>query len=181
MKRRLLILPLLLLAAAAPGGKEKAAVKTPEKISDYASFSAPAGWTSGEKTEQGDPQARLEKGPHVIVARLCGGPGSRYKNQREFLGGFEARSTGGKPAAKTGTTVVSGARVLLYARKVPLALPPPDESGPAAMGEEAFCLVPAGKRFFVLTYSYGDPTPDPLYDGEKAWREFLKGFRVKKR
>jgi len=179
--KRLLILPLLLLAAAAPGGKEKPAVKTTEKLSDYASFAAPAGWTSEEKIEQGDPQARLEKGMHVITVRLSGGPGSRYRNQQEFMGGFEARSTGGKPAAKTGTAVIGGSRVLLYKRAVPLALPPPDESGPATMSEEAFCLVPAGKRFVVLTYSYGDATPDPLYDGEKAWQEFLKSFRVKKR
>lgn len=179
--KRLLLLPVALLLAAAPAAKEKPAVKTTEKIADFAEFKAPAGWAAEEKTEQGDPQVRLEKGAHTMVVRLSGGPGSRYKSQQEFMGGFEARSTGGKPAAKTGTAVIAGSRVLLYKRAVPLALPPPDESGPASMGEEAFCLVPAGKRFFVISYAYGDPTPDPLYDGEKIWQEFLKNFRVKKR
>lgn len=179
--KKLLILPLLLLAAAAPGGKERAAVKTTEKISDFAAFAAPEGWAAEEKVEQGDPQLRFEKGAHVMTVRLSGGKGSRYKSQQAFMGGFEARSLGGKPAVKTGTAVVGGSRVLLHKRKVPLALPPPDASGPAELGEEAFCLVPAGGRFFVLSYAYGDATPDPLYDGEKAWAEFLKSFRVKKR
>lgn len=179
--KKLLILPLLLLAAAAPGGKEKAPVKTTEKIADYAAFTAPEGWVAEEKTEQGDPQLRLEKGMHVIVVRLAGGAGSRYKSPAEFQGGFEARSMGGKPAEKARTAVVSGARIMVYRRKVPVALPPPDESGPATMTSEEFCVLPAGKRFFVLSYSYGDTTPDPLYDGEKAWGEFLKTFKAKKR
>lgn len=179
--KKLLILPLLLLAAAAPGGKEKAAVKTTEKISDFAAYAAPEGWAAEEKIEQGDPQARLERGMHVITVRLAGGPGSRYKSPAEFQGGFEARSLGGKPAEKARTAVVAGARVMVYKRKVPVALPPPDESGPASMTEEEFCVVPAGKRFFILTYAYGDTTPDPSFDGEKAWGEFLKAFKMKKR
>jgi len=40
--------------------------------------------------------------------------------------------------------------------------------------------VPAGKQFFVLSYSYGDSIPDPNYDGQKAWRKFLETFRVLK-
>jgi len=179
--KRLLILPLLLLAAAAPAGKEAPAGKPMEKILDFASIPAGEGWTKSEKAEQGDPQLRQEKGLHVITARLAGGPASRYKKPAEFLGGFEARSIGGKPAEKTGTAVVSGARVVLYKRKVPGALPPPDESGPYETILEHFCVVPAGKRFFILSYSYGDTTPDPSFDGERAWRDFLKAFSVKKR
>ncbi|MDD2805731.1 MAG: hypothetical protein PHV33_09260 [Elusimicrobiales bacterium] len=179
--KKLLLLPLLLLTAAAPGGKEKAAVKTTEKIADFATYTAPEGWAAEEKIGQGDPQARLEKGLHVITVRLAGGPGSRYKSPAEFQGGFEARSLGGKPAEKARTVIVSGARVMVYRRKVPVALPPPDESGPATLTSEEFCVLPAGRRFFVLSYSYGDTTPDPAYDGEKAWAEFLKSFRAKKR
>ncbi|OGR76069.1 MAG: hypothetical protein A2X32_10845 [Elusimicrobia bacterium GWC2_64_44] len=179
--KKLFILPLLLLTAAAPAGKEKAAVKTTEKLADFASYAAPEGWTAVEKVGQGDPQARLEKGLHVITVRLAGGAGSRYKSPAGFQGGFEARSLGGKPAEKARTAIVSGARVMVYRRNVPVALPPPDESGPASMTTEEFCVLPAGKRFFILSYSYGDTTPDPAYDGEKAWGEFLKTFRAKKR
>ena len=182
MKKIFLIPLLLALAAAGPApAKDKNMEKTAEKISDFASFKAPEGWTQRDYVEQGDPQTRLEKGLHAITVRLAGGPGSRYKNASEFLGGFEARSMGGKPAEKLSNAVVSSSRALVYRRKVPLDLPPPDESGPAEMGTEQFCLVPAGKRFFVLSYAYGDSIPDPAYDGEKAWRAFLKDFKAKKR
>ena len=180
--KKLLLIPLLLSLAAGPApAEDKPMEKTAEKISDFASFKAPEGWTQREFTEQGDPQVRLEKGLHAITVRLSGGTASRYKNAPAFLAGFEARSMGGKPAEKLSNAVVSGSRALVYRRKVPLDLPPPDESGPAVMGSEQFCLVPAGKRFFVLSYSYGDSIPDPSYDGEKAWRAFLKDFKAKKR
>ncbi|PKM97046.1 MAG: hypothetical protein CVU79_10360 [Elusimicrobia bacterium HGW-Elusimicrobia-3] len=180
--KKLLLIPLLLSLAAGPApAKDKPMEKTAEKISDFASFKAPEGWTQRDFVEQGDPQIRLERGLHAITVRLAGGTASRYKNASAFLAGFEARSMGGKPAEKLANAVVSGSRALVYRRKVPLDLPPPDESGPAEMGTEQFCLVPAGKRFFVLSYSYGDSVPDPSYDGEKAWRAFLKGFKAKKR
>ena len=95
--------------------------------------------------------------------------------------GFEARSMGGKLAEKADTAIIAGRKVLIYRRKIPLVLPPPGEGGPYTMATEEFCVVPAGKKFFILTYSYGDNMPDPSYDGNKAWRKFLKEFRVFKK
>jgi hypothetical protein len=181
--KTLLNLTLLLLLAApltAPA-KDAAAGKPKEKISDFAAFKIPAGWTASERVEQGDPQLSLANGLHIINIRLAGGAASRYRSPGEFLIGFEARSTGGKTAEKAEAVVVSGARVLLYRRKIPVSMPPPDESGPSTMTTEEFCAVPAGKRFFILTYSYGDTIPDPSYDGDKVWREFLKEFRALKK
>ena len=182
MKKLMNLALLLLLAAPCPApAKEKAMEKPREKISDFASFTVPEGWTQKERVEQGDPQLRLSNGLHIINIRLAGGPSSRYKAPGDFLVGFEARSTGGKQAEKAEAVIVSGSRVLIYRRQIPVSLPPPDESGPAAMTAEEFCAVPAGKRFFILTYSYGDAIPDPLYDGDKAWRKFLKEFRALKK
>ena len=81
---------------------------------------------------------------------------SRYKTAGDFFVGFEACSRGGRPSEKIGGTVVSGMRVMLYRREVAVSLPPPDTGGPSTFAPEEFCVVPAGKRFFVLSYSYGD-------------------------
>jgi len=171
-------LALLLAAVSLAGQAGAAAEKQKERITDFAAFTVPEGWTRTELVEQGDPQLRLEKGFHTITIRLAGGSDSRYRTAGEFLAGFEARFPGGKQAEKIGTLVVSGTRVLRYRLEIPLSLPPQGEGGPATMAPEEFCLVPAGKRFFILTYSYGDTIPDMSYDGNGAWTKFLKSFRA---
>ena len=176
-----LALCLVLALTAAPAqAKERPMSKPQEKISAASQYTVPAGWTASFKTEQGDPQAVLEKDMHVITVRLAGGEGSRYRASADFLVGFEARSPGGKLAEKLGGMAVAGQNVMLYRRKVPVALPPPDASGPSTMTSEEFCVLKAGKLFFILSYSYGDTIPDPTYDGLKAWRGFLRGFKLKK-
>jgi len=175
------LLTILLLAASLSPAKEPAMVKAREQVSDLAAFTAPRGWTAGTGVAQGDPLTTLSRELHTIKMRLSGGKDSRYKSTGDFIVGFEARSSGGKPAEKLGEALIAGARVVVYRRKIPVNLPPPDASGPAAMTWEEFCTVPAGKRFFILSYSYADTVPDPDYDGSKAWRQFLKDFKLKKK
>lgn len=163
---------LLLLALPAAAG-------APDKLSDYVSFKAPEGWSVSYRTEQGDQQAVLERDMHSITVRLAGGPGSRYRAAADFLAGFEARSPGGKLAEKIGGLPVAGKTVMIYRRKVAAELPPPDASGPSTLADEEFCVVQAGRRFLILTYSYADPIPDPTYDGRKAWLGFLKTLRLR--
>ena len=167
------ILTLLLLLAL------PAAAGSPEKLSDHASFKAPEGWTVSYRTEQGDQQAVLERDLHSITVRLAGGPGSRYRSAADFLAGFEARSPGGKLAEKLGGLPVAGKTIMIYRRKVAVGLPPPDASGPSTLADEEFCVLPAGRRFLILTYSYADSIPDPTYDGRKAWLGFLKALRLR--
>jgi len=174
------VLTLLLLSACAAAAKEPSMAKTGELISDLSQYTIPQGWTSENGLTQGDPRTVLSRDLHAITIRLAGGQGSRYKTSGDFLVGFEARSSGGKPAEKLESAAAGGARVIIYRRKVPVRLPPPDASGPAEFTTEEFCVVPAGKRFFVLKYSYGDSVPDPQYNGKKAWRDFLKTFKLKK-
>lgn len=176
-----LALSLVLALTAAPAqAKERPMQKPQEKISAASQYTVPAGWTASFKTEQGDPQAVLEKDMHVITVRLAGGGGSRYRTSADFLVGFEARSPGGKLPEKMGAMAVAGQKVMIYRRKIPVALPPPDASGPSTLTNEEFCVLQAGKLFFILSYSYGDSLPDPTYDGLKAWRGFLGGFKLKK-
>jgi hypothetical protein len=113
--------------------------------------------------------------------QFSGGRDSPYKTAGDFLAGFEALSYGGKPAEKLHKAVVAGSRVIIYSRKIPVRLPHPDASGPARLTSEEFCVVPAGKQFFILKYSHGNTTPDPVYDGRKAWRGFLKDFKLKRK
>lgn len=176
-----LVLCLLFALTAAPAQAGESPMQKPqEKISAASRYAVPAGWKSSFKTEQGDPQAVLERDMHVITVRLAGGEGSRYRTAADFLVGFEARSPGGKLPEKLGAMVVAGQKVMLYRRKIPVSLPPPDAAGPSTMTEEEICVLKAGSRFFILTYSYGDTVPDPTYDGLKAWRGFLAGFKLKK-
>ena len=173
---------LLLLTApacAADRAKEQP-MKIKDGISAAAKYEVPQGWAEEFTLNQGDPQALISRDLHKIKVRLSGGEGSRYTTAGNFLVGFEARSRGGKPAGKIGTALVSGVRVLIYSREVPVSLPPPDTAGRSVFAREEFCVVPAGKMFFVLSYSYGDSIPDPSYNGLEAWRKFVKTFRALK-
>ena len=170
----------LLLAAPASVPAKEQPMKIKASLTDAAKYEVPKGWTDEFSMNQGDPQALLSLDLHQIKVRLSGGEGSRYKTAGDFLVGLEARSKGGKQPEKTGSAAVSGARVMLYRREVAVSLPLPDTGGPSTYTQEEFCVVPAGKMFFILSYSYRDSIPDPVYDGREAWRKFLKTFRVSK-
>lgn len=164
----LFLLPLVPLAAAAEG------------IDDLAVYSAPENWAVERDTVSADPKTRWTFGRHVLTVKLLGGPGSRYASPAEYLDGFEARTLGA-PAVRVGTATAAGAP--LYEHRYPIDLGDPHEASPAApvLAREEFCLVPAGKRFFALSYAYEAVIPDPRMDGGAFWRQFLKGFSLKKR
>lgn len=164
-----------------PGPANEQPMKIKDSLSAAAQYEVPQGWAEEFSVNQGDPQAILSRDLHKITVRLSGGEKSRYETADDFLAGFEARSIkDGKPAEKIGAVDVSGMSVMLYRREVPVSFfqPPPDTSGPWIFTKEEFCVVPAGKMFFVLSYSYGDSIPDPDYDGHEVWRKFLKDFRI---
>ena len=171
---------LLFMASPACAPAKEQPMKIKASLTDAAKYEVPKGWTDEFSMNQGDPQALLSLDLHQIKVRLSGGEGSRYKTAGDFLVGLEARSKGGKQPEKTGSAAVSGARVMLYRREVAVSLPLPDTGGPSTFAQEEFCVVPAGKLFFVLSYSYDDSIPDASYDGLAAWRQFLKTFRVLK-
>jgi len=170
----------LLAAAPVPVPAKEQPMKIKAALSGAAKYEVPQGWGEEFSSNQGDPQVLILREIHRIKVRYSGGAGSRYKSAGDFLAGFEALSRGGRRAEKMGEIIVSGARVMAYSREVAVSLPPPDTGGPSVFAREEFCVVPAGKRFFILSYSYGDSIPDPSYNGKEAWRKFLKTFRVLK-
>lgn len=180
MKFRACLAFFYLLATPVSAPAKADPMKIKSALSSSAKYDLPQGWAEEFSLNQGDPQAVLSRGLHKIKVRLSGREGSRSKTAADFLAGLEARSRGGKRAEKTGFAVVSGIRAMLYRREIPVSLPLPSTGGPSVFAPEEFCVVPAGKEFFILSYSYGDPTPDPAYDGLEAWRKFLKTFRVLK-
>lgn len=153
-------------------------VKTKDTLYATAQYEVPQGWEEKFSINQGDSLAVLSRDLHEITVRFSGGEKSRYKTADDFLAGFESRSHGGKPAEKIGAVDVSGMSVMMYRREVVVSLPPPDTSGPATFTDEEFCVVSAGKMFFILRYSYGDSMPDFTYNGRAVWRKFLKNFRT---
>lgn len=169
----------VLLIAAPAGAKEKKVKPIASDIDALARFQLPKGWEV-EKRAGADPSLRATQGRHVLRIRLYGGPGSRYDGPEKFLSGFEAM-TMGRPVEKTGEAKVGGLSTPLYRHGYPIALGDPHmvESGPPKLALERFCLVAAGKRFFVLSYAYESAIPDPGGDGEKAWEAFLKGFSLR--
>lgn len=177
--KRLALIPVLLLAAATGPVTEEKEMTPKDQIASAAAYALPGGWKQSFSLNQGDPQAELARGLHKITVRLAGGEGSRYKKAPDFTVGLEARSTGGKAPEKLGAVLVSGRKTMLYKREVSVKTPLPGVGGQVDYSDEEFLVLPAGSRFFVLSYSYEDSIPDPSYDGEKAWRDFLKTFRVK--
>lgn len=178
--KRLMLIPVLLLAAAAVPVQEKKEMTPKEQVAAAASYALPKGWEETFARNQGDAQAVLKRDLHRIAVRLSGGEGSKYRKAADFVVGLEARSALGKPPEKAGSVLVSGRRVMLYKRKVAVDMPLPGTGGPSTYTEEEFLVLPAGAGFFVLSYRYEDSVPDPSYDGRKAWRDFLKTFKLKK-
>lgn len=158
-------------------------LKQPEasdQFSGAVSYTIPAGWTKSSGEKQADKLLTLSHGAHSITIRLSGEPKSRYKNGNEFLAGFEARSADGTRPKKIAQLKISGKSVLLFSRKIAVHMSPPDTAGPAEFAVQEFCVIPAGNKFFILTYSSNSSIPDPDYNALAAWRTFLTTFRIKK-
>lgn len=180
MKRTAALAAAFLWTLAAPAlakDKEKP-VKTLSEIEQTAAFSLPEGW-SQEKSSGADPYVRLSKGRHVIRIRLLGGPGSAKASPEAFLES-PAAGTAGRPPEVSGEVKVAGQERKIYRHQygVDLGDPHAKRSAPG-MAEEQYVLVPAGKRFFVLSYAYESAVPSANNAGEKAWEAFLAGFTLK--
>lgn len=169
---------LFLGAARAAGQAEKA---VPSPLEGWAAYEVPEGWSSLSLGSGYDHEVRLSHLRYTIRIRLLGGKNSKYPTPGEFLDGFEARSLG-RPPKKMGTETISGIQVISFLRKVPIDAGDPASISPEApkLAKEQFLIVPARERYFLLSYSFESPSPD-LRDMEaKAWKPFLKSFRLVK-
>ncbi len=173
------ILAALFLAAPC-GAKEKKVKQSPSEIDALAVFKLPADWTV-EKGSGADPSLRVSRGRHLLRVRLFGGAKSRYDAPSKYLTGLEA-TTMGRPPEQSGTAAVAGKEVPVYRHGYPIELGDPHmvSPDPPKLAKERFVLIPAGKLFFVLSYAFESPIPDPSGDGEKAWADFLKSFTLRR-
>ena len=168
------------LLAAPAGAEEKAVKEKTSAVESVARFSAPAGWIV-ERREGDDPSVRISRSGRIIMIRLFGGEGSDYAQPVDYLAGPGA-STMGRPPEKDKPATVAGVKTRLYRRGYPVRLGDPHRrgAGPPELAREMFCVVPAGRRFLVLSYADENPMPDASGEGEKAWRAFLQSFQLKR-
>ena len=164
------------------------------KIDDLVEYQVPEGWDvwRGElrpDEEARDPVISLVKEFSFIRIRLYGGMGSRYSTPQKYMASFAPPSPEG-PTVELGTETVAGMEIPIYRRRITLSGDPygrvPESSFPTV--QEYFCIVPLGKWFVVLSYSYEPPqtgheSPRAPFDpeGEEAWEEFLKTFKVRRK
>lgn len=168
-----------LLALAAPAGaKEKRVKKSlPSEIERLASYAPPKAWQA-EKEGKADPSIRFSSGPRVIRVRLFGGKGSAHASPDLFL---ENAAAAGRAPSISGSAAVAGKERPLYRAEYAVGLGDPHERrNPEGMAEEQFVIVPAGRRFFVLSYAYDSAVPAaPGSAEDKDWEAFLASFKLK--
>ena len=157
-------------------------------------YQVPEGWDvwrggpwPDEKAK--DPLISLVKEFSFIRIHLFGGKESRYPTPQEYMASFAPPSFEG-PTAQLGTETVAGMEIPMYRRRITLSGDPygrvPQSSFPTV--QEYFCIIPLGERFAVLSYSYEPPqthhesSRSPFdVEGEEAWEEFLKTFKVRRK
>ena len=174
-----IFLSLLILAAAPSGAKEKPVKTAPSEIDSLLRYSLPDGWSVERKAAATDPSIRADDGNDIIKIRLYGGKGSRYAAPENFIEGFEAMTMGRPPESK-GEMKVAGRVATVYSHGYPIELGDPHAVGgaPPKMAREQFLILPAGRRFVVLSYARETSIPDPARAGEKAWAAFLKSIAL---
>ncbi|TPW21420.1 MAG: hypothetical protein FD126_707 [Elusimicrobia bacterium] len=147
-----------------------------DPVSAAARFTAPAGWQRDTGSFGADHFVSFSSGTLRLRVQLLGAKGSRYATPKAFLAGPEAKS-GGK-AAVGRLTKVASRKLKVYERRY--EAPVGDPGGMAAGSqtvEERFAVVPAGKSFFVLSFTrrHELPVEAPLDLG--PWTAFLASFK----
>lgn len=176
MRRSSCLLALLLLAA--PAGASEKTMPPSDPVSAAARFKAPAGWQREAGSFGADHFVSFSSGTLRLRVQLFGGKGSRYAAPKEFLAGPEAKGAGGK-AAVGRLTPVGGRKLKVYERsyQAPVGAPGGMAPGGADDVEERFALVPAGKAFFVLSYTRRNEVPAESPLDLAPWKAFLASFK----
>jgi hypothetical protein len=176
VRRASSLLALVLLAASA-GATEKT-MPSSDPVSAAARFKAPAGWQREAGSFGADSFLSFSSGTLRLRVQMLGGKGSRYASPNEFLAGPEARGADGK-AAVGRLTSVGGRKLKVYARsyQAPSGAPGGMSTGGGDDVEERFALVPAGKAFFVLSYTRRNEAPAESPLDLAVWTRFLASFK----
>lgn len=180
MRRTLLAVSLSFAAALAA---QEAPVNAPVlEIDRLARYEVPADWSIEHRSEGVDDVLIFEESSETRISmRVFGGKGSKYATPPDFLKS-PAASTMGRPPKKLGAVQTAGLSTRLYESGYPVGLGDPHVKARAPkLGREIFCLVPAGKRFFVLSFAQDRPDSDPERGAEIAWIAFLKSFALREK
>lgn len=138
---------------------------------------APARWRVAKRWEGRDPEIVASDYGQRLRIRLLGGKESQYKSSADFLKSPEAR--GDRPeAVRIGYTQAAGRKTSLYRAEFEGETGSPEV--PRTVRYKAateFCIVAAGDRFYVLSYSATSNSPliKPKWDGA-LWKKFLASF-----
>ena len=160
MKTMLFAVSLSLAAALA--AQEAPVIAPTLEIDRLARYEPPADWSIEHRSQGTDDLLRFEESSETrIQMRVFGGKGSVHATPADFLKS-PAASTMGRPPKKLGAVTVAGLSTRLYESGYPVGLGDPHVKARAPkLGRELFCLVPAGKRFIVLSFSQDRPGSDP--------------------
>ncbi|TBR17094.1 hypothetical protein EPO15_17710 [bacterium] len=169
------LLGLALLAA--PAGASEKTMPSSDPVSAAARFKGPAGWQRDAGSFGADAFVTFSSGTLRLRVQLLGGKGSRYATAKEFLASPEAKS-GGK-AAVGKTTTVGRRKFKVYERTSEAPTGAPGAMGPGSSDtvDERFAVVPAGKTFFVLSYSRRNEVPAEAPLDLGVWTKFLASFQ----
>ena len=172
---RELILAAALLAAPESAAEEAAVSQADaSQVDTLISYAPPDSW---EALKEKDGVDFWRDGARISVD-LHGGKDSRYPAPEDYLKGPET-----KPSRRLKSARVAGIKARVYRRRVPLApkMRPHDSKLPRpSFAEEEFLLLPAGKRFLVLSFldkHAGKRESDEL---RRAWKAFLESVRMKR-
>ena len=181
---------IFVMCLMSPGVAAEAPTKPPSMIRTKADFTVPAGWSEYEETILGEPVLTLSRGLYTIQVHLFGGSDSRHETPAHFLSSWEVKDDKGKPAKELDQVLVGGRTTFLFVRTFSISgkdRDRPDRMALERTYREEFIIVPAGKSFFVLTFTPLEITlrcsPAGLHfrtipAGFNAPLEFLTGLTV---
>ncbi len=174
---------IFVMCLVSSGVTTEASAKSPSIIWTKADFTVPEGWSEYEETILGEPVLTLSRGLYTIGVHLFDGTNSRHETPVDFLSSWEARDEKGQPAKEMGQVLAGDRESLLYVRTFSMSgkdRDRPDRMALERSYREKFIIVPAGRSFFVLTFTVPiEPPPLPDRSVETAWKAFFKSFRPK--
>ncbi|MBI5597869.1 MAG: hypothetical protein HY928_17425 [Elusimicrobia bacterium] len=154
-----------LLLLGTPVQSAQKTMNASDPVSAAARFQSPAGWQRDTGSFGVDHFVTFSKGSLRLRVQLLGEKGSRYAAPTAFLAGPEAKGKDGKPPA--GSLIKAGKRTFrVYTRSSEAEIGPQGMGAPGMLRivDEAFAVIPVGKRFFVLslTRTLEVPPESPL-------------------
>lgn len=176
---------IFVMCLISPGMASAAPTKSPSMIRTNADFTVPEGWSEYEEMILGEPVLTLSRGSYTIHVQFFGGPDSRHETPADFFSSREAKDDKGRPAQELGKVLVGERVTPLYVRTFSMSGKDrdlPDRTALERIYREEFIIVPAGKPFFVLTFTVPvEPPPIPDRSTETAWKAFFKSFIPKQK